>query len=127
MPRWPFFFKSTVSCQTLKPEILLEQEQHVEDVLSVMLNFCVCWNACLVALTLFCPCLRIPPLPSLIRSGTGALAIFLRRWLQCDITTCDYSDASIESNIRHNCTANGLDPLPHIQRQCFLCPFPIHI
>ncbi|CAI5470272.1 unnamed protein product [Closterium sp. Yama58-4] len=41
-----------------------------------------------------------------------------------DITTCDYNDASIAANIRHNCLANGVPPLPHI-RHTWGEPFPI--
>ncbi|CAI7808332.1 unnamed protein product [Closterium sp. NIES-53] len=52
-----------------------------------------------------------------IGSGTGALAIFLRKAMGCDITTCDYNDASIAANIHHNCSANGIEPLPHIRRK----------
>ncbi|XP_057984010.1 protein N-terminal and lysine N-methyltransferase EFM7 [Malania oleifera] len=49
-------------------------------------------------------------------SGTGALAIFLRKLLQLDITTSDYNDPEIEENIAHNCTMNGITPiLPHIK------------
>ncbi|XP_059296491.1 uncharacterized protein LOC132049636 [Lycium ferocissimum] len=49
-------------------------------------------------------------------SGTGALAIFLRKSFQLDITTSDYDDPDIEENIAHNCRANGVSPvLPHIR------------
>ncbi|KAL8504809.1 hypothetical protein ACS0TY_016122 [Phlomoides rotata] len=49
-------------------------------------------------------------------SGTGALAIFLRKSFQLDITTSDYDDAEIEENIAHNCQINGVTPvLPHIR------------
>ncbi|GLT92695.1 hypothetical protein SLE2022_105210 [Rubroshorea leprosula] len=49
-------------------------------------------------------------------SGTGALAIFLRRSFNLDITTSDYDDQEIEDNIAHNCLANGITPaLPHIK------------
>lgn len=53
----------------------------------------------------------------LICSGTGALAIFLRRLFNLDITTSDYNDQEIEDNIAHNCRVNGITPvLPHIKR-----------
>ncbi|XP_051114230.1 protein N-terminal and lysine N-methyltransferase EFM7 isoform X2 [Andrographis paniculata] len=49
-------------------------------------------------------------------SGTGALAIFLAKTFQLDITTSDYDDAEIEENIAHNCEINGVTPaLPHIR------------
>ncbi|KAF5750832.1 methyltransferase-like protein 23 isoform X1 [Tripterygium wilfordii] len=49
-------------------------------------------------------------------SGTGALAIFLRKRFKLDITTSDYEDQEIEENIAHNCRANGISPvLPHIK------------
>ncbi|KAH6798225.1 S-adenosyl-L-methionine-dependent methyltransferases superfamily protein [Perilla frutescens var. hirtella] len=49
-------------------------------------------------------------------SGTGALAIFLRKSFQLDITTSDYDDAEIEENIAYNCRVNGVTPvLPHIR------------
>ncbi|XP_031261961.1 protein N-terminal and lysine N-methyltransferase efm7-like isoform X2 [Pistacia vera] len=49
-------------------------------------------------------------------SGTGALAIFLRKAFHLDITTSDYDDQEIEENIAHNCKANGIKPvLPHIK------------
>lgn len=41
-------------------------------------------------------------------SGTGALAIFLSKLYQVDITTSDYDDQEIEDNIAHNCTINGI-------------------
>ncbi|KAF4401468.1 hypothetical protein G4B88_001662 [Cannabis sativa] len=48
-------------------------------------------------------------------SGTGALAIFLRKLLHLEITTSDYADQEIEDNIAHNCKENGIIPaLPHI-------------
>ncbi|KAJ4813265.1 S-adenosyl-L-methionine-dependent methyltransferases superfamily protein [Rhynchospora pubera] len=56
-------------------------------------------------------------------SGTGALAIFLRSSFHVDITTSDYDDPQIELNIAHNCTSNGLHPLPHI-RHTWGEPFP---
>ncbi|GBG69419.1 hypothetical protein CBR_g4113 [Chara braunii] len=61
-----------------------------------------------------------------IGSGTGILAIFLKKVLRdCDITTCDYDDEQIESNIAHNCKLNGIDPpLPHI-RHTWGTKFPI--
>ena len=53
-----------------------------------------------------------------ICSGTGALAIFLRRSFQLDITTSDYADQEIEDNIAHNCKVNGITPvLPHVKRE----------
>ncbi|KAL8259262.1 hypothetical protein R6Q59_027215 [Mikania micrantha] len=49
-------------------------------------------------------------------SGTGALAIFLKKMYQLDITTSDYDDQEIEDNIAHNCRVNGVTPvLPHIK------------
>ncbi|MCO5607442.1 hypothetical protein L7F22_061638 [Adiantum nelumboides] len=48
-------------------------------------------------------------------SGTGALAIFLKKALSTDITTSDYDDEFIEENIAYNCEANGLAKLPHIR------------
>uniref|UniRef100_A0ACD5WD96 Uncharacterized protein n=1 Tax=Avena sativa TaxID=4498 RepID=A0ACD5WD96_AVESA len=57
-------------------------------------------------------------------SGTGALAIFLRKTFGVDITTSDYDDKDIEENIAHNCRANNLDVLPHI-RHTWGDPFPI--
>ncbi|CAN1276785.1 Protein-lysine methyltransferase METTL21C [Linum perenne] len=49
-------------------------------------------------------------------SGTGALAIFLRKSFNLDITTSDYDDQEIEDNIAHNCRENDVTPvLPHIK------------
>ncbi|KAG1337708.1 protein N-terminal and lysine N-methyltransferase efm7 [Cocos nucifera] len=48
-------------------------------------------------------------------SGTGALAIFLKRSFGVDITTSDFDDKEIEENIAHNCRANELAVLPHIR------------
>ncbi|KAK9986094.1 hypothetical protein SO802_031045 [Lithocarpus litseifolius] len=49
-------------------------------------------------------------------SGTGALAIYLRKLFCVDITTSDYDDQEIEENIAHNCRANGITPvLPHLK------------
>ncbi|KAF5471538.1 hypothetical protein F2P56_008323 [Juglans regia] len=49
-------------------------------------------------------------------SGTGALAIYLRKSFCLDITTSDYDDQEIEENVAHNCRANGIIPvLPHIK------------
>ncbi|PKI34515.1 hypothetical protein CRG98_045052 [Punica granatum] len=49
-------------------------------------------------------------------SGTGALAIFLRKSFNLDITTSDYDDSEIEENIAYNCRVNGISPaLPHIK------------
>ncbi|KAJ3670657.1 hypothetical protein LUZ60_008083 [Juncus effusus] len=56
-------------------------------------------------------------------SGTGALAIFLRKSFGVDITTSDYDDPEIEENIAYNCEVNGFDPLPHI-RHTWGEPFP---
>lgn len=51
-------------------------------------------------------------------SGTGALAIFLKKEFNLDITTSDYNDQEIEDNIVHNCIANKIIPsLPHIKRE----------
>ncbi|KAL2902121.1 Protein N-terminal and lysine N-methyltransferase EFM7 [Bienertia sinuspersici] len=48
--------------------------------------------------------------------GTGALAIFLKKLLQIDITTSDYDDQEIEDNIAYNCKINGVIPaLPHVK------------
>ena len=55
-------------------------------------------------------------------SGTGALAIYLRKLFCVDITTSDYDDQEIEENIAHNCRANGITPvLPHLKRESLLC------
>ena len=54
-------------------------------------------------------------------SGTGALAIFLKKMFAVDITTSDFDDMDIENNIAHNCAANGLQILPHIRRMHFNC------
>nr|XP_027069054.1 protein N-terminal and lysine N-methyltransferase EFM7-like isoform X2 [Coffea arabica] len=49
-------------------------------------------------------------------SGTGALAIFLHKSFNLNITTSDYDDPDIEDNIAHNCRFNGIIPvLPHIK------------
>ncbi|CAL0324715.1 unnamed protein product [Lupinus luteus] len=48
-------------------------------------------------------------------SGTGALAIFLRKTFNLDITTSDYEDQEIEDNIAHNCRANEIPAIPHIK------------
>ncbi|CAB81930.2 putative protein [Arabidopsis thaliana] len=46
----------------------------------------------------------------------GALAIFLKKEFNLDITTSDYNDQEIEDNIVHNCIANKIIPsLPHIK------------
>ncbi|RLN39674.1 methyltransferase-like protein 23 [Panicum miliaceum] len=42
-------------------------------------------------------------------SGTGALAIYLRKSFGVDITTSDYDDKDIEENIAYSCRANKLD------------------
>eukprot|EP00250_Pteridium_aquilinum_P013258 c21235_g1_i1 orf=108-908(+) len=56
-------------------------------------------------------------------SGTGALAIFLKKAFAADITTSDFDDEIIEENIAYNCGANGLAKLPHI-RHTWGDPFP---
>ncbi|XP_027335876.1 EEF1A lysine methyltransferase 3 isoform X2 [Abrus precatorius] len=48
-------------------------------------------------------------------SGTGALAIFLRKSYDLDITTSDYDDQEIEDNIAHNCRENEIPAIPHIK------------
>ncbi|XP_021744781.1 protein N-terminal and lysine N-methyltransferase EFM7 [Chenopodium quinoa] len=49
-------------------------------------------------------------------SGTGALAIFLKKLLQIDVTTSDYDDQEIEDNIAYNCKINKVVPaLPHVK------------
>ncbi|XP_008449910.2 protein N-terminal and lysine N-methyltransferase EFM7 isoform X1 [Cucumis melo] len=49
-------------------------------------------------------------------SGTGSLAIFLRKSFDLDITTSDYDDQEIEENITYNCRVNGITPaLPHVK------------
>lgn len=50
-------------------------------------------------------------------SGTGALAIFLQKSFNLDITTSDYDDLEIEENIAHNCRVNEISVLPHIKRE----------
>ncbi|GJN22803.1 hypothetical protein PR202_gb10402 [Eleusine coracana subsp. coracana] len=60
---------------------------------------------------------NLPVFPLIILSGTGALAIFLRKSFGVDITTSDYDDKEIEENIAYNCRANNLDVLPHIRRE----------
>ncbi|KAG8374411.1 hypothetical protein BUALT_Bualt11G0129000 [Buddleja alternifolia] len=58
-------------------------------------------------------------------SGTGALAIFLQKSFQLDISTSDYDDAEIEENIAYNCRINGVTSvLPHI-RHSWGDDFPI--
>ncbi|XP_073135274.1 uncharacterized protein [Henckelia pumila] len=58
-------------------------------------------------------------------SGTGALAIFLHKSFEADITTSDYDDAEIEENIAYNCQINGVTPvLPHV-RHSWGDEFPI--
>lgn len=59
-------------------------------------------------------------------SGTGALAIFLRKAFQVDITTTDYDDGEIQENIAYNCKANDLGVLPHI-RHTWGDQFPVLI
>lgn len=53
-------------------------------------------------------------------SGTGALAIFLQKTYNLDITTSDYDDQEIEDNIAHNCRANEIPVIPHIRRESSL-------
>ncbi|XP_022151593.1 protein N-terminal and lysine N-methyltransferase EFM7 isoform X2 [Momordica charantia] len=49
-------------------------------------------------------------------SGTGSLAIFLRKSFNLDITTSDYDDQEIEENIAYNCRVNGITPaFPHVK------------
>ncbi|KAK9153511.1 hypothetical protein Sjap_000991 [Stephania japonica] len=49
-------------------------------------------------------------------SGTGALAIFLKKLIGADITTSDFNDEEVEENIAHNCRINRILPvLPHIR------------
>ncbi|KAJ7536635.1 hypothetical protein O6H91_12G075700 [Diphasiastrum complanatum] len=57
-------------------------------------------------------------------SGTGALAIFLKKAYLLDITTSDYDDEEIESNIAYNCKLNGVSALPHIKHN-WGEPFPV--
>lgn len=61
-------------------------------------------------------------------SGTGALAIFLKKSFRLDITTSDYNDQEIQENIAHNCIVNGVSPpLPHIKHSwgdTFSCSDP---
>ncbi|XAR68819.1 hypothetical protein NMG60_11000194 [Bertholletia excelsa] len=61
-------------------------------------------------------------------SGTGALAIFLRKTFHLDITTSDYDDQEIAENIAHNCRMNGIsEGLPHIKHSwgdAFPCTNP---
>ncbi|KAJ7536720.1 hypothetical protein O6H91_12G079400 [Diphasiastrum complanatum] len=61
---------------------------------------------------------------SLGASGTGALAIFLKKAYLLDITTSDYDDEEIESNIAYNCKLNGVSALPHIKHN-WGEPFPV--
>ncbi|KAL2479479.1 S-adenosyl-L-methionine-dependent methyltransferase superfamily protein [Abeliophyllum distichum] len=58
-------------------------------------------------------------------SGTGALAIFLHKHFQLEITTSDYDDAEIEDNIAHNCQINGVTPVPPHIRHTWGDVFPI--
>lgn len=48
-------------------------------------------------------------------SGTGALAIFIKRSFEVDITTSDVDDVEVEENIAYNCKANEVKVLPHIK------------
>ncbi|KAK8947032.1 hypothetical protein KSP39_PZI007046 [Platanthera zijinensis] len=56
--------------------------------------------------------------------GTGALAIFIRKYLGVDITTSDFDDKEVEENIVHNCKANEVKLLPHV-RHTWGEPFPV--
>lgn len=56
----------------------------------------------------------------LLYSGTGALAIFMKKSFEVDITTSDLDDMEVEENISYNCEVNGLSILPHLRRK--LCP-----
>ncbi|TVU44311.1 hypothetical protein EJB05_03747, partial [Eragrostis curvula] len=60
----------------------------------------------------------------IIPSGTGALAIFLRKALGVDVTTSDFDDKEIEYGIAYNCRINSLSVLPHIQHT-WGDPFPV--
>ncbi|KAL5988068.1 hypothetical protein ACLOJK_035831 [Asimina triloba] len=60
-------------------------------------------------------CLQGRPRILELGSGTGALAIFLRKSFGIDITTSDFDDKEIEENIAYNCGINGLPVLPHIR------------
>ncbi|TVU43873.1 hypothetical protein EJB05_03293 [Eragrostis curvula] len=59
-----------------------------------------------------------------LKSGTGALAIFLRKALGVDVTTSDFDDKEIEYGIAYNCRINSLPVLPHIQHT-WGDPFPV--
>ncbi|XP_062212891.1 uncharacterized protein LOC133913691 [Phragmites australis] len=59
-----------------------------------------------------------------LKSGMGALAIFLRKALGVDITTSDFDDKEIEYSIAYNCRINNLAALPHI-RHTWGDPFPV--
>ncbi|KAI0529404.1 hypothetical protein KFK09_001953 [Dendrobium nobile] len=48
-------------------------------------------------------------------SGTGAMAIFIRKSFGVDITTSDYNDEEVEENIAYNCKANEVKVLPHVR------------
>lgn len=48
-------------------------------------------------------------------SGTGALAIFIRKCLGVDVTTSDFDDKEVEENIAYNCKANEVKLLPHVR------------
>lgn len=67
-------------------------------------------------------------------SGTGALAIFIKRYFEVNITTSDVDDEEVEENIAYNCKANEVKVFPHIRRKfcsvikhkndiCFFNPF----
>ncbi|XP_020589706.1 protein-lysine methyltransferase METTL21B [Phalaenopsis equestris] len=57
-------------------------------------------------------------------SGTGALAIFIRRFFGVDITTSDFDDEEVEENIAYNCKANEVKVLPHV-RHTWVETFPV--
>jgi len=47
-------------------------------------------------------------------SATGILSIFLKL-LGIDVTSSDYDDVAIETNIKYNAAANLVDDLPHVR------------
>mmetsp|Transcript_30122 Transcript_30122/g.39667 ORF Transcript_30122/g.39667 Transcript_30122/m.39667 type:complete len:246 (-) Transcript_30122:528-1265(-) len=47
-------------------------------------------------------------------SATGVLAISLTLNGFTSLVTSDVDDQQVETNIRHNCNLNGVEPLPHI-------------
>lgn len=58
-------------------------------------------------------------------SGTGALAIYLKKMYAMDITTSDFDDEVVEENILHNCKANDVVPMQHI-RHTWGDTFPVN-